>query len=71
MKNFYYAVTETQNGKNYSFVLRVGANDNILSVLKGYPHLTTVNACKTKTEAERLVNFWNECYKNNGTYLFN
>ena len=70
MKYFYYAATREQNGKNYAFVIKSGAGDNLLSVFARYSNLKFVNACPTKKAAEKLADFWNECYEKNGTSAF-
>ena len=70
MKNFYYAATREQNGKNYAFVIKASAGDNLLSVFARYGENLAVNACPTKKEAEELADFWNECYKKNGTSIW-
>lgn len=70
MKNFYYALTVSENGKNYSYVLKVNASKNLLSTLKCHKNLTIVHQCESKKKAVELVNLWNERYKANGTYMF-
>ena len=44
-------------------------SNNLLSVLKikGILH---ANICDTKKEATKIVQEWNEGYKQNGTYMF-
>lgn len=70
MKNFYYALTVSENGKNYSYVLKVKASTNLWAILKCHKNLTIVHQCDSKKKAVELVNFWNESYKANGTYMF-
>ena len=70
MKNFYYAVTEHENGKNYAYVIKAPTNANLLSVFAKHKNLLYANACQTKKQAENIVACWNECYKANGTYIF-
>lgn len=70
MKNFYYVVTVSENGKNYSYVLKVNASNNLLAVLKCHKNLTYVHQCETKKKARELVELWNDSYKANGTYMF-
>lgn len=70
MKNFYYAVSEHENGKNYAYVIKATASDNLLGLFERHKNLKTANACETKKQAENLANFWNECYKINRTYMF-
>jgi hypothetical protein len=70
MKNFYYAVNTEDNGKIYAFVIKASINENLKTLFSGYKNLISINACETKKRAEELANFWNECYKANGTYMF-
>lgn len=69
MKYFYYAATREQNGKNYAFVIKASNGDNLVSLF-ARTGAKTANACATKKEAEKLADFWNECYKKNGTSAF-
>lgn len=72
-KNFYYVVTtgtEGANGKCYAQVARVNNYSDLLFALDRIENKTSVTACSTKREAVELAEFWNECYKKNGTYLF-
>lgn len=66
----YFAVTVTEKGKHYSYVLPVGHSSNILSVFAGIVNLSFVLICNTKKEAAATIKAWNEAYKTNGTYLF-
>lgn len=70
MKNFYLACVTEENGKYYAHAAKVSQNTNILSALARIPNLKTTNICNTKKQAEGIVAFWNNCYKQNGTYLF-
>ena len=69
-KYFYYAATREQNGKNYAFVIKASNGDNLVSLFSRYGENLAVNACATKKDADKLANFWNECYKKNGTNAF-
>lgn len=66
---FYAAVTVEKGGKYNAYVIKFADCDNVLYTLnpKGCIH---ANVYKTKKEAYRIADFWNECYKRNGTYLF-
>ena len=33
-----------------------------------YFSITSANICSTKKEAEKVIDFWNKCYKKNKTY---
>lgn len=69
MKNFYYVVNTKQNGKNYAYVIKATESDNLLAKFSR-DNITTANACETRKRAESLAHFWNECYKQNGTFMF-
>ena len=68
-KNSYLAVTVEENGKYYAYMIKHHNSNNLLSVLKikGILH---ANICDTKKEATKIVQEWNEGYKQNGTYMF-
>lgn len=67
MKNHYIAISVKQDGKNYASVLKVSGADNLLFSLQ-IPGITAANICSTKKEAEKIVDFWNKCYKKNKTF---
>lgn len=69
MKNHFFAVTIQENGKNYSFVMKIAENENITERLK-HPRIVIAQLCSTKKAAAHVVNHWNACYKADGTYLF-
>ena len=68
-KNSYIAVTVSENGKYYSYMIKHHNSNNLLNItsIKGILH---ANICDTKKEAKRIVEQWNESYKKNGTYMF-
>ena len=65
----YAAVTVEENGKYYSYVIKICESDNALCKLsvRGLIH---ANIFKTKKRACEAADYWNKCYKTNGTYLF-
>ena len=67
--NTYIAITIKTDDKYISHVIRASKNDNLLSVLniKG---IQNANICSSKKKAYELSDYWNDCYKINGTYLF-
>lgn len=67
MKYHYIAISTRTNNKNFAYVLRVAKSDNLIFSLQ-IPGITAANICSTKKEAEKVVEFWNKCYKNNKTY---
>ena len=68
-KRYYAAVTIQENGKYYSYAIPFTSSDNVLCKFK-IPNLINACICKSKKEAAETVTVWNDCFKNNGTYLF-
>lgn len=67
--NYYLAITaKDPNEKYYAFVRKVSSSENIASILSE-KHILHANIYP-KSEAEKIVDFWNDSYKNNGTYAF-
>lgn len=69
-KNVFMVVSVSENGKNYAYALRFGANNNLVPMLSRIANLMSANVCDTWTAAKEIANAWNESYKANGTYLF-
>ena len=67
MKYHYIAISTRTNDKNFASVLRVSNSDNLLFSLQ-VPGITSANICSTKKEAEKVVDFWNKCYKKNNLW---
>ena len=67
--NFYIAVQIKENGKYCAHMIRCTSSDNLLSKLK-IKNAVAASICPTKKAAQNLVTFWNDCFKQNGTYLF-
>lgn len=70
MRAFYLAVTVSENGKFCPFVKRVTRSDNLKCIIEGIKGLEFANICESKKAAVALVEFWRDCFKKNGTYLF-
>lgn len=68
-ENVWASVTIEEDGKYYSYIKPISAADNALSKLtiKG---IVSASIYRTKKQAAEVVTCWNECYKKNGTYLF-
>ena len=66
----YFVINIQEGGKNYAYAQKIAASNNLLSIFLGVKGIKTVNACKTFTEAKKIAAFWNNCYKENKTYLF-
>ena len=69
MNNHYIAVTVCEGGKNYAYVVKVREDENLLSKLE-IKNIKTANIFSTKKEAKIIAEYWNKCYKDNGTYMF-
>lgn len=67
MKNAYIAVSIKENDKNYAYMIKVSEMDNLVGKLniKG---IEFANMFDTKKKAGEVVEYWNECYRKNGTY---
>ncbi len=64
---FYFACVKEQGGKRYATVERVSDCESVLWKLAGYE---SANIMPTKKRAQEVVDFWNECYRKNGTSIF-
>ena len=67
MKYHYIAISTKNDGKNFASVLRASESDNLVFALQ-ISGITAANICSTKKEAEKVVDFWNKCYKKNNTF---
>ena len=63
------APTDDYSG-NYAYMVKFRSSDNLKSVLDRIDGLKAANMCATRKEAKKLVETWNEAYKQNGTYAF-
>ncbi len=70
MRNKYLAVSTTENEKHVAFDVKVSENENLVSAMAGIKNLTTAQICETKDKAQDLSDFWNECYRKNGTHMY-
>lgn len=70
MKHFYLAVQIEENGKGFACDYTVAENENLLSVLAGIKGAKAVNICQTRKQAREIAEFWNDCARKNGVYLF-
>ena len=64
---FYFACIKEQDGKRYATVECVSDCESVLWKLAGYE---SANAMPTKKKAHEVVDFWNDCFRKNGTYMF-
>lgn len=70
MKYTHIVLVQQTNGKFSAFVIQVSHSENLISALSRYKNISTATICGTKKEAEETADFWNECYRENGTYLW-
>ena len=70
MKNFYIAYSAQLDGKNWAGVTVVSSNINIMNLSQCLHGVQTANLCATKKAAEELADYWNECFKRNGTSIY-
>ena len=47
----------------YAMAKKISRNYNLVGYVKD---CTTFNVCSTWKDAQRLADFWNECYRKNG-----
>ena len=75
MNNYFYFVVglyeEDENGKQkrFAYAEKVHGSNELLSYF-GRKDIQHVNPVKTFKEAKEIAEFWNDCYKKNGTYMF-
>ena len=68
MKNLYFVFVQTFDNKyHFAHAQKVDANNNLKSYFEGIPLLTCAQSCDTWKKALQVANFWNDCYKENGT----
>lgn len=70
MSRLYAVITIREDGKHISYVLPFSSADNAISKL-AIKNISSANVYKSRKEAEEVCRYWNECYKNNGTYIYN
>lgn len=69
MSRLYAVITVEEDGKYISYVLPFSSADNVISKLT-IKNISFAHIYKSKKEAEKVCRYWNECSKNNGTYMF-
>lgn len=70
MRKFYFVVTETKEGKHISHVIGISESSNIIQELERIPNATHANIFATKKRCDEIASYWNECYRKNGTHMF-
>lgn len=69
-KYIYLAVNTCTDGRYYAFTVRTAQNNNLISVLSGIKDIVSANVYHVKKDCDAVTHFWNQCYIQNGTYLF-
>lgn len=67
--NFYYVINQEIDGLYYAYVETVKGSENLLGFMERLKDAISVNAVKTRKEAENIAYMWNQTYKENGTNL--
>lgn len=70
MNYFYYVFEIVENGKYYAWAVKISGAENLLSHIQRTKNLICVHQCKTFSDAKNISASWNNCYKRNGTYLY-
>lgn len=69
-KSYYVFVIKTDEGKRYAYAETIQNCNNIFWMFQNTKSLESVNACDTRRDADEIARYWNETYKNNGTFAF-
>lgn len=66
------AIAESREtpGTYCAYGIPIQEGTNILALLKQHPDLTQAELCTTKKECRRLVDYWNQCFRDNGTHTY-
>ncbi len=54
----------------YADIYRIGENENVVSALSAIAGLKCAHVFRSKSDAAKVVELWNDSFKRNGTYLF-
>lgn len=69
MRYLYIVITISDERNNYSYVRKESPDNNLYSILSGIPGIKSANIYP-KNKAYEIAAYWNECYRQNGTYMF-
>lgn len=67
---FYLAVQENHDGKRIAFVAELTESENIFKALATYKSAEFGSVFSTRKRAKEAADYWNECSKRNGVYLY-
>jgi len=66
---FYYATVRQNKDETFcAFVASIEENNNLKAIFERLKDCIIIQPCKTKKQAIELTDYWNNCYKINGTY---
>lgn len=68
-KYIYIAVQIEEHNTFYADCIKISCSDNLLSKLK-IKNIVSATIFQSKKQSEELAEFWNDCYKQNGRYMF-
>lgn len=69
--NFFIAFSVCEKGKNWAGTMTVTSSENIRNLsARVSGEMTAAQLCSTKKVALQLADFWNECFKKNGTSIY-
>ena len=69
-KHFYITFFAQLNGKYWAGTMTVSSDDNIMNISQKIAGMQAANLCATRKAAEELADYWNECFKRNGTSIY-
>ena len=64
-----FVVCISEDEKNYAYCIKATESDNLICKLK-IKNITSINIFQTHKKAAEIATLWNDCYKANGTYLY-
>lgn len=70
MKKIFFVVVIEESGKFFAFANTVQVGQNLLGILDGIENKKIIHLCESREQAEELSIFWNDCFKQNKTYLY-
>lgn len=68
-KNSYLVIVNMENGKRAAYVQKWHNSNNLACLLKN-SKIESANICDSKKEAQEIAEYWNQCYKRNGCYMY-
>lgn len=69
MKKIYIVFVREEDGKFHAYPETIRTGQNLNYYIERY-RAKISHICETRTDAEFIANFWNECYKKNNANLY-